>query len=212
MADSQFARKKQMTEAVTAVAGSTVEAQQQVANKLSEIILRDPILLLRLHAIKLITSLDCPKTKETLTIAASDPSSDIRIATVKALGKIPGEDSIYQLQEILANDTDDDVRIAATRVLGDLPGQSSVRALGVALDDRNPALQVTATESLMKVTGQQSMGRDVMAWQNYVQQVTPSVDMEIENPQLVKPTPTTLPGNSPSTLSAENLSGGSFRR
>lgn len=181
IADTLFARKRQMTEAVASVAGGTVESQQQVANKLSDIILRDPVLLLRLHAIKLITTLNCPKRAETLSIAANDPSSDIRIAAVKAFERIPGEESIYQLQEILANDTDDDVRIAATKSLGNLPGQTSARALGVALNDRNPALQVTATESLMRVTGQESMGRDVVAWQNYVQQITPSANATIQS-------------------------------
>jgi len=198
IADTLFARKRQMTEAVSSVAGGTVESQQQVANKLSEIILRDPILLLRLHAIKLITTLDCPKRAETLAIAANDPSSDIRIAAVKAFERIPGEDSIYHLQEILANDSDDDVRLAATRSLGNLPGQMSVRALGVALTDRNPALQVTATESLMQVTGQESMGRDVTAWQNYVQQVSPSAGA-------------TIPEAGQSTQIAEEPFGGTFR-
>ena len=199
IADTLFARKKRMTEAVASVAGGTVESQQQVANKLSEVILRDPILLMRLHALKLITSLDCPKTAETLSIAGSDPSADVRIATVKAFERIQSEESIYQLQEILANDTDDDVRIAATRALGSFQGQTSVRALSLALQDRNPALQISATESLMRATGQQSMGRDVAAWQNYVQQVAPGSDA------------TTIPGNAESPQVARDPSGGTFR-
>ena len=198
IADTLFARKKRMTEAVASVAGSAVESQQQVASKLSEVILRDPILLLRLHAIKLITSLDCPKTTETLLIAANDPSSDIRIATVKALERIPGDESIYQLQEIMANDTVDDVRIAATRALGNCQGQTSVRALSLALEDRNPALQISATESLMRATGQQSIGRDVGAWQNYVRQAAPSAGAA------------TIPGSSEPTQIAREPSAGSF--
>lgn len=187
-----------MTDAVASVAGGSVESQQEVAKKLSEVILRDPILLLRLHAIKLITLLDCPKSAETLLTAANDPSSDIRIATVKALERIPGEESIFQLQEILANDTDDDVRIAATRALGNFQGQASVRALSLALEDRNPALQISATESLMRTTGQQSMGRDVGAWQNYVRQAAPGADA------------TMIPGSSERTQVASEPSGGTF--
>ena len=188
-----------MSDAVASVAGSSVESQQEVAKKLSEVILRDPILLLRLHAIKLITSLDCPKTAETLLIAANDPSSDIRIATVKALERIPGEESIFQLQEILANDTDDDVRIAATRALGNFQGQTSVRALALALEDRNPALQISATESLMRTTGQQTLGRDVGAWQNYVRQAAaPAAGT------------TTIPGSSERTQVAAEPSGGAL--
>ena len=210
VADSLFARKAQMNQAVAEVAGGTVESQQQVASKLSEVVLRDPVLLLRLHAIQLMTSLNCPKTIETLNIAASDPSSDIRIAAVEAFQRIPGQDSIYQLQEIIANDNDDDVRLAAVRALGNLPGQSSVRALGVALNDRNPALQISATESLMQATGQPSIGRDVPAWQNYVQQVAPPI--ETSTPDTDGPSPTAIPGNAPKSLTAEDPSGGAFRR
>ena len=208
IADSLFSRKAEMTRAVASVSGGTVESQQQVATQLSEVILRDPILLLRLHALKLISTLDCPKTAETLNIATSDPSSDIRIGAVKALEQFPTSESIYQLQEVVANDSDDDVRLAATRALGNLPGQSSVRALGVALNDRNPALQITATESLMRVTGQPSIGRDVVAWQNYVQQVAPAV----ESSTLPAASPTKIPGNAPKFQTANEPSGGSFRR
>ncbi len=200
IADTLFSRKQRMTEAVSAVAGGTVESQQEVASKLSEVILRDPILLMRLHSLRLITSLDCPKTAETLAIAANDPSSDIRIATVKALERIPDDESVYLLQEMLANDTDDDVRIAATRALGNFQGQASVRALSLALEDRNPALQVSATESLMRTTGQQSIGRDVAAWQRYVQQVIPKSDI-----------PTIPDGTEATQIAEKPLDGGTFR-
>ena len=187
IADTLFARKRRMSEAVAAAAGAPIEQRQEVAGKLSEIILRDPILLMRLHAIKLITSLDCPKTEEALSIASNDPNSDIRIAAVKAWEKLPGEQSVFQLQEILANDTDDDVRIAATRALGNFQGQIAVRALSVALEDRNPALQISATESLIRATGQQQHGRDVAAWQAYVQQAVPDLNMADEPGEIGTP-------------------------
>lgn len=170
IADTLFARKARMSQAVESVMGAPVEQQQQVATKLSEVILRDPVLLLRLHSLKLITSLDCPKTLETLTISASDPSSDIRIATVKALEKVGSGDAMFQLQELVANDTDDDVRIAATRALGSFRGQQTVGALSIALADKNPALQICATESLANATGNHEIGRDVVQWRNFVQQ------------------------------------------
>ena len=170
IADTLFARKARMSQAVASVANAPVEQQQQVATKLSEVILRDPVLLLRLHSLKLITSLNCPKTLETLTVSASDPSSEIRIATVKALEKIGSTDALYQLQEVVANDSDDDVRIAATKALGSFRGQQSVQALAIALTDRNPALQICATESLAQATGNHEIGRDVVKWRNLVQQ------------------------------------------
>jgi hypothetical protein len=53
--------------------------------------------------------------------------------------------------------------------LGEYPGEQSLRALNLALTDRDPAIQLRATESLEKVTGRE-LGRNVKQWQEYVAQ------------------------------------------
>ena len=170
IADTLFARKDRMTNSVAAVINGSIDQQQEVATQLSDVILRSPVLLLRLHALDLITSLNSPKRIETLTIASTDPSIDIRLATTKSLGRIGSQDAMFQLQEMLANDSEIDVRLAATRALGDFRDPMTVRALAIALKDRNPALQIGATESLAKVTGNREFGPDVVAWREFVNQ------------------------------------------
>lgn len=172
VADTLFVRKRRMTESVQAVVGAPVEDQQKVAKSLAEVLHRDPVLLLRLHAVKMLGELNCPAAVQALIDASHDHTSDIRIAAIQAWGKMPAESAIPHLQEMIGSDTDTDVRLAATRSLGNFSGQQAVAAVSLALDDRNPALQLRAAESLEKITGEQH-GRDISAWQRYVRNVVP---------------------------------------
>ena len=174
VADTLFKRKREMNEAVRAVANSGASAQQPVAERLAEIVNRDPVLLMRLHAIDLLTQLNNQAATDALRTATTDPDTDVRIAAVKAVGKLPANVAVNQLQEVIGSDTNIDVRLAATRALGNFQGQSAVNALSLALQDRDPALQIRATESLARATGQ-SMGRDVAAWQQYVDGHAPAM-------------------------------------
>lgn len=173
IADTLFVRKRRMTESVESAVNSSIDQQQRVAQNLAEILHRDSVLLLRLHAVKLLGELDCPAAVQALVDASHDHTSDIRIAAVNAWSKMPTDEAIPHLQEMIGSDTDTDVRLAATRALGNFSGQKAVAAISLALDDRNPALQLRAAESLQKVTGEQ-LGRDIGAWQNYVRNVIPN--------------------------------------
>jgi len=172
IANTIFTRKNEMNRMVATAKNGTMEQKQMAAENLSETIHRDPILLMRLHGVKLLGELDSPAAIETLTSASKDHNSDVRIAAIQSWSKMPGEVAISQLQEIIGSDTDVDVRLAATRALGNYQGLRAVEALSFALDDPNPALQIRATESLARATGE-SIGRDVQAWQRYVKQAVP---------------------------------------
>jgi hypothetical protein len=174
IADTLFVKKRRMTESVNSVLNAPVERQQEVAEQLAETVRRDPILLLRLHGVKLIAQLDCPAATQTLEDASRDYDTDIRIAAVNAWKNKRGEIAIPQLQEIIGSDTNVDVRLAATRALGNFSGQKAVQALSLALNDSDPALQLRAADSLQKTTGE-SLGRDVVAWQEYVQNMDSAV-------------------------------------
>jgi hypothetical protein len=186
IANTLFTRKKLMADAVDAAINSPVEERQRVAGQLSEVLYRDKVLLLRLHAIKLLGKLDCPASLEALTDAARDHNSDIRVAAVKAWQSMPQDRAIPQLQEMIGSDSNVDVRLAATRALGSFSSQKAVSALAMALEDDNPALQLRAAESLQAVTGE-SFGRDIVAWQQYVQGRLPQIgiqDMPADGPGL----------------------------
>jgi HEAT repeat protein len=172
LADTLFERRRQMNEQVSRAKAGMPEAQQDAAKKLTEIVQRDPVLLLRLHAVSLLGQLNCPAAIEGLKYASTDPDPDVRMAAVKAWEQVSGEAAIVQLEEMIGSDTNVDVRLAATRALGSFSGERAVKALSLALLDNDPALQLRATQSLAQVTGE-TIGPDVKAWQSYVAQVTP---------------------------------------
>ena len=173
IADTFFARKRTMTEAVASVVGAPVEDQQRVAQTISEVVLRDPVLLLRLHGVNLLGKLSCPLAIQTLQDASKDNNPDIRIAAVKSWQAMESQTAISQLQNIIGSDTNIDVRLAATRALSNFSGQQAVSATSLALDDQDPALQLRAVESLQKITGE-PIGRDVSKWKQYVGNLAPS--------------------------------------
>ena len=170
IANTLFAQKKDITAKVDAAVGAPVEQQQEVAFELSEIASRNSILLLRLHAVSQLGRLKCPAAADALANAAQDSNFDVRLAAIKAFEKLPASTAIPNLQQLVDSDTNIDVRLAATRALGNFSGPRAVSAIGLALNDSDPALQLRAAESLQAITGQ-SFGRDIPAWQQYVSQL-----------------------------------------
>lgn len=167
IADTLFTKKKNMTEMVNQASLGAIEQQQEAASALSNVASRDPVLLLRLHAVDQLGRLPCPAAVDALANAAQDRNSDVRLAAVKAFQALPADKAIPNLQRMVGSDTDVDVRLAATRALGDFSGRQSVAAIALALNDTDPALQLRAAESLQAVTGE-AFGRNVKAWQDYV--------------------------------------------
>ena len=167
IADTLFKQKKDMTAKVNAAIGAPVERQQEVAYELSEIASRSPVLLLRLHAVNQLGRLKCPAAVDALANASQDGNFDVRLAAIKSFERLPASTAIPNLQRLVGSDTNIDVRLAATRALGKFPGSRAVSAIGLALNDSDPALQLRAAESLQAVTGE-SFGRDIPAWQQYV--------------------------------------------
>lgn len=167
IADTLFTKKKNMSAMVDQASLGPIERQQEAAAKLANVANRDPVLLLRLHAVDQLGRLTCPAAIDALANAAQDRNSDVRLAAIKAFQGLPADKAIPNLQRMVGSDTDIDVRLAATRALGQFSGRRAVEAIGLALNDADPALQLRAAESLQAVTGE-PLGRNVQAWQDYV--------------------------------------------
>jgi HEAT repeat protein len=162
----------------TAAKGSAAE-REHAAQRLVEVIETNPVRLLRIEAVRLLGQLDSPTAEAGLARAAQDPSSEVRLAAVHACSDQANAACLQVLQQILGGDTDIDVRLAAARQLQHFDDPGAIRALAVALDDTNPALQVRAADSLQKVTGE-SFGRDIEAWRQYAQSRIPAPSVETQ--------------------------------
>lgn len=125
-----------------------------------------------------------------LRTAVNDSDSDVRVGACEGWGKRGGPEAVEILSSTLASDVDSDVRLAAARALGQTGDHTpkpleyggfvwglgadprAVAALGKILDDRDPAMQYVAVQSLRNVTGKDFDG-DVDRWRQYVRGETP---------------------------------------
>ena len=114
--------------------------------------------------------------------ATADDDPEVRIAACQAWGQHPGPEALQTLADIVRHDAKLDVRMVATAELAKFSDPTAVEALGVALNDHDPALQYRAIQSLKTCTGE-DFGNSVAAWRDFVAGRTPAAE---EGPSLVE--------------------------
>jgi HEAT repeat protein len=148
------------------------EERENWAGQLARLAISDPSPLLRTRVVAALPSFPSPASDAALRTALTDKDLDVRVAACEAWGRRGGSDAVQLLSERVSGDADTDVRLAAIRALGQLDDQQTasgaVRALGVALEDKNPAIQFRAIESLRGLSGR-DYGTDLVAWRQFVQ-------------------------------------------
>jgi hypothetical protein len=141
---------------------------------LSGIVQNSPNAVLRAEAVLTLAEFPTPDAIPALRLAATDEEADVRIAVCRALGRRKDSEALQILSQTISDDSDLDVRIAAATELARFPKQQqAVQALGLALNDKDPALQHRAVQSLKDITGQ-GYGDSVPAWRDFVEGRTPN--------------------------------------
>ena len=148
------------------------EAAEQLAVQLGPECGREEDPLIRSEIVLTLGALKSATARQSLLAAGKDPDSKVRIAACKAWSAVGDETASSELARILSSDMDSDVRLAAAKGLGKVGGPHAVTALGTALEDRDPAMQFVAMESLKQTSGQ-DYGKDVRLWKQYVQGQVP---------------------------------------
>ena len=155
-------------EALRSRASNMSEAEQaRIAANLARALADDPTPLYRAHAVRTLAELSAPAASEALRAAVHDQDPSVRIEACAAWGRRGTEEAVPVLGEVLSKDAELDVRIAAARELENYRIPGVIPALGVALDDSDPALQHRAIQSLKVVTGK-DFGNSVPAWRQFV--------------------------------------------
>jgi hypothetical protein len=148
------------------VAKSDGHRRQQLTAQLAEQIRHEQDPLVREHIIRALAQSSDPAATALLRAGLTDNQPVVRIACCRALASRHDDETLSALAEVLRQDADPDVRQAATRALGHFQGPVAVSALIVALEDRDPALQYLAVESLRGMTDV-DYGNDVGRWLEY---------------------------------------------
>jgi HEAT repeats len=150
---------------------------ERISTDLAQAISKEQDPLLRAQILRTLAEFPTETASRVLAAGLADSEADVRVAACEAWGQRAGPEAVQRLSETLGADTNIDVRLAAARALASCPDQKTVAALGLALEDHDPALQRRAIQSLEKVTGRH-FGNDVVAWREYVQGRDPKPDSE----------------------------------
>lgn len=166
---SLYTRLEELTELQTRADGMSEAEQAQAAANLARALAEDPSPLYRAQVARTLGSLPVPAASDALRQAVHDKEPSVRIAACAAWGKRGSDEAVSVLAEVLSKDADLDVRTAAARELANYKTPGVIPALGLALDDPDPALQHRAILSLKTVTGK-DFGNSVPAWRQFVRE------------------------------------------
>jgi HEAT repeat protein len=108
-----------------------------------------------------------PQNLALVELALNDPEVDLRIAACMRLGQWGGSDSAERLAQVLTAEKSPAVRFAAVRALGQTRCPQAIAALAAVLEERDPAFQLAAMESLKQLTGK-NFGWNAEKWRDYV--------------------------------------------
>ncbi len=143
--------------------GTDSPEQRQITDQLARQIQVEPDPLVRQAVVTSIAAYKTPMAQQVLEAGLGDDSAAVRVACCRSLGKRAETASVASLANALRSDKDQEVRMAAADALGKINSPESIKALAVALDDRDPAMQYAGVQSLKSITGK-DYGPDVKVW------------------------------------------------
>lgn len=159
----------QMAKSVPERGPAQLEGESQ---DLAQVLRKEEDPLMRAEILRTLAVYHTEIATKMLTSGLKDTDRDVRVACCEAWGKRKGHDATRLLSEMLTSDTDIDVRMAAARALGETGDPTATAALGLALENPDPAMQYRAVQSLRKITGK-DYGDSVAVWRDYLKGNSP---------------------------------------
>jgi HEAT repeat protein len=170
-------RMEELRELASTGKSQPADVRARIAGQLAQGLPAETDPLVRCELVRALGAHACPVSAECLRQTMQDPDPDVRIACCEAWGNFGGVEAVQTLSAVVTGDENQDVRMAAVKALGTTGESGAVQALTPALEDDNPAMQVTAVESLRTVSGR-DFGYDVNAWREYAGGREPQIEQE----------------------------------
>jgi len=158
---------KQLRQLAQEASSRSPDQQQRLSSLLVEALQKQADPLIRVEIVRTLAKVPTLQAAEAVRAATKAPDPDVRAAACQCLGRPGDQAAVITLAEVLSGDLDVDVRLAAARSLGQTQDPKAVQALGLALNDPDPAMQHRAVVALREVTGK-DFGNDVQRWRQYV--------------------------------------------
>lgn len=167
IATTMYARRERIRSLADDAEDMSAIEQERACQELAANLQPQSPVILRLESIRALGRFSVPAAGNLLSSASIDTDPQVRATVCTAWGNRGGSEAVDALHRVLTDETDIDVRLAATRALGKFRSRTAFDALTLALNDKDPAMQVRAMDSLKSVTGE-DFGYSVAAWQQYV--------------------------------------------
>jgi HEAT repeat protein len=129
---------------------------------------------LRAEFVRTLAAFPTPIAQQAVVESMTDEAASVRVIACKSLGHKPTPEGFQALSHAVTDDGDLDVRIVAARELGKYRGFEATKSLRPALDDRDPALQLAAMQSLEALDGHTEYRRNVVVWREHLDGGSPS--------------------------------------
>jgi len=152
--------------------GTDTPDQREITDQLARQIQVEPDPLVRQSVIKAMAEFKTPMAQQVLQAGLNDENEAVRIECCHALGNRGDAASVTSLATALRVDKNADVKMSAAKALGKIKSPEAIKALAVALDDRDPAMQYVGVQSLKSITGK-DYGPDVQTWRQVAAGGTP---------------------------------------
>jgi HEAT repeat protein len=130
--------------------------------------------VLRAEFVRTLAEFSSPIAREAILASTTDDDTTVRVLAYKSLSRTPTPEGFQALSAAVTSDPDLDVRIVAVRELGKFRGFEAAKALRPALDERDPALQLAAMQSLESLDGHTDYRRNVAVWREHLDGGSPS--------------------------------------
>jgi len=166
-------RMEQLRELADRAPYLPADERERASVELAQQIQREGDPLLRERILRTLSVLQTPTASAIVRAALDDEDSRVRITACDLVSREGNAEALSALSEVVLSDTNVDVRIAATRGLRRFPQADLRQTMSAALDDRNPALQLAAIDTLRE-TSAADYGNDVAAWRQFARGETPA--------------------------------------
>ena len=140
--------------------------QQRVCQQLAQQIQTESDPLVRKAIQETIAEFEDPLAAAVLQAGLSDDHREVRMACCRKLAERKQQSSVPALRSVIAQDDDIDVRLAAVKAVGQIGSTEGLRAISLALEDNDPALQYAGVTAMREASGE-DLGNDVAAWRQY---------------------------------------------
>jgi len=124
--------------------------------------------VLRAEFVRTLAAFPTPIANEAILASMNDEDTSVRVLAMKSLARTPTAEGFQALSQAVTSDTDLDARVVAARELGKFRGFDAPKSLRPALDDRDPALQLAAMQSLEALDGHTEYRRNVAVWREHL--------------------------------------------